>query len=234
MEEDVLIQNGLGRFFAAKLRSGVLFEVYQQTGNPEAGKLALAHYNKARDAWASMAERAKRVYRSNITYGNVPIRSGDWSGRLPSIDLDIAAMRDSLKNPSTPNGAAQHAESAMRAAAGRPHRPSLSCSHTPPTEFHPGTPLSLSLLFPAAHDAPSSVSLFYRHVDQAERWKSAEMDRSHHGYSASIPGDYTNSPFPLQYYFELRRGTDSAWLYPAFNSTLSNQPYYAVSKRSSA
>ena len=234
MEEDVLIQNGLGRFFAAKLRSGVLFEVYQQTGNPEAGKLALAHYMKARDAWASMAERAKRVYCSNITYGNVPIRSGDWSGRLPSIDLDIAAMRNSLKNPSTPNGAAQHAESAIRAAEGRPHRPSLNCGHTPPAEFHPGTPLSLSLLLPAPHDAPSSVSLFYRHVDQAERWKSTEMDRSHHGYSASIPGDYTNSPFPLQYYFELRRGTDSAWLYPAFNTTLSNQPYYAVSKRSSA
>ena len=30
MEEDVLIQIGLGRFFAAKLRSGVLFEIYSQ------------------------------------------------------------------------------------------------------------------------------------------------------------------------------------------------------------
>jgi hypothetical protein len=36
----------------------------------------------------------------------------------------------------------------------------------------------------------------------------------------------------LQYYFALQRGADAAWLYPAFNSTLSNQPYYAVAKRS--
>ena len=38
MEEDVLIQTGLGGFFAAKLRSGVLFEIYQQAGSPEAGQ----------------------------------------------------------------------------------------------------------------------------------------------------------------------------------------------------
>jgi hypothetical protein len=35
----------------------------------------------------------------------------------------------------------------------------------------------------------------------------------------------------LQYYFELRHENASAWFYPAFNSTVSNQPYYAVSKR---
>lgn len=235
MEEDVLIQNGLGRFFGAKLRSGVLFEIYQQTGNPEAGKLALTQYNKARAAWATMAERAKHVYRSDITYGNIPMRRGDWSARIPGIDRDIAAMQGKLKSPNGPSGAAQHAERAIQAATRRPHRPSLNCSHTPPSAFHPGQPLAVSLLLASAtaQDAPSSVHLFYRHVDQAERWKSAEMERDRRGYSASIPADYTDSAYPLQYYFELQRGIDSAWFYPAFNSTLSNQPYYAVSKRSS-
>jgi hypothetical protein len=38
----------------------------------------------------------------------------------------------------------------------------------------------------------------------------------------------------LQYYFALQRGSDAAWLYPAFNPTLSNQPYYAISKRSNS
>jgi hypothetical protein len=84
----------------------------------------------------------------------------------------------------------------------------------------------------AAHDAPSAVHLYYRHVNQAERWLSLEMQRGRDGYDAAIPGSYTNSAFPLQYYFVFQRGADAAWLYPAFNSTLSNQPYYAVSKRS--
>ncbi len=233
LEEDVLIQNGLGRFFAAKLRSGVLFEIYQQTGDPEAGKLALAQYNKARAAWAAMAERANRVYRPDITYGDVPIRSGDWSDRLAAIDRDFAAMQDKLKSPDHANGSPQKAQPAIQAAMGIPHRPSPSCSHTPPSAFQPGAPLSLSLLVIDVHDAPSSVQLFYRHVNQAERWRSVEMERNHRGYSASVPAEYTGSPFPLQYYFQLQRGTDSAWFYPAFNSTLSNQPYYAIAKRSS-
>ena len=34
--------------------------------------------------------------------------------------------------------------------------------------------------------------------------------------------------FALEYYFELRRDPDQAWLYPGFNATLSNQPYFLV------
>jgi hypothetical protein len=232
IEEDVLIQNGLGNFFAAKLRSGVLFEIYQRTGNVEAGRQALAQYKSAREAWATMASRANSVYRPDITYGNIPMRRGNWADRLPGIDKDIAAMESKLQTP--PGSAGPSAERAIQAATGKPNRPSVHCVHTPPASFHPGQPLSLSLLVPgaAAHQAPSAVHLYYRHVNQAERWLSVEMQRDHNGYGAAIPGSYTNSVFPLQYYFAFQRGADAAWLYPAFNSTLSNQPYYAISKRS--
>jgi hypothetical protein len=49
-------------------------------------------------------------------------------------------------------------------------------------------------------------------------------------HTAAIPAAYTDSPYPLQYYFELRTAT-SATLHPAFNPTLSNQPYYAIHLR---
>jgi hypothetical protein len=222
----------LGNFFAAKLRSGVLFEIYQRTGNAEAGKLALAQYKRARDAWATMASRANSVYRPDITYGNIPMRRGNWADRLPGIDKDIAAMESKLQTP--PASPGPNAERAIQAATGKPNRPSVHCVHTPPASFHPGQSLSLSLLVPgvAAHQAPSAVHLYYRHVNQAERWLPVEMQRDHNGYNAAIPGGYTSSVFPLQYYFVFQRGADAAWLYPAFNSTLSNQPYYAISKRS--
>jgi hypothetical protein len=61
MEEDVLIQIGLGNFFAAKLRSGVLFEIYQQTGNVEAGRQALAQYRKDARRGSAMALAPTRV-----------------------------------------------------------------------------------------------------------------------------------------------------------------------------
>jgi hypothetical protein len=53
------------------------------------------------------------------------------------------------------------------------------------------------------------------------------MQKAGYTYSAFIPGSYTNSPYPLQYYFELHTA-DSATLHPTFNPTLSNQPYYAI------
>jgi hypothetical protein len=232
MEEDVLIQHGLGRFFAAKLRSGVLYEIYAKTGNAEAGKLALAKYQEAREVWATMAARANGVYRADITYGDVPMRQGHWSDRLGGIDKDLAAMQTKLQTPSTLGASAQNIEGAIRAAAGKPNRPAVHCTHMPPASFHPGQPLLLSLVVPAVHDAPTAVHLYYRHVNQGKRWLSLEMEPRPDGYSASIPGDYTQSVYPLQYYFALQRGADAAWLYPAFNSTLSNQPYYAVAKRS--
>jgi hypothetical protein len=224
IEEDVLIQDGLGRFFAAKLRSGVLFEIYTRTGNAEAGKLALAKYQEARSAWASMAERANKVYQPDVTYGNIPMRRGNWSARVAGIDADISAMQKKLQTPST--GSPQNVASAINAATSKPNRPSVHCAHTQPASFHPGQLLSLSLS--ASADA---VQLYYRHVNQGERWVSMEMQRGHDGYSAAIPGDYTNSVYPLQYYFVLRRGTDAAWFFPAFNASLSNQPYYAIALR---
>jgi hypothetical protein len=227
IEEDVLIQDGLGRFFAAKLRSGVLFEIYTKTGNAEAGKLALAKYQEARTAWAGMADRANKVYLPDITYGNIPMRRGNWSARMAGIDADIAAMEKKLQSP--PAGSPQNAASAVRAATGKPNRPSVHCVHAPPSTFHPGEPLSLSL---SAAGHAGAVHLYYRHVNQGERWVSMEMQRSNNVYGAAIPGDYTNSAYPLQYYFVLRRGSEAAWFFPAFNATLSNQPYYAIAERS--
>jgi hypothetical protein len=155
------------------------------------------------------------------------MRRGNWTDRIPDIDKDIAAMESKLQTPPASSGG--NAERAIQAATGRPNRPSIHCVHTPPMSFHPGGPLSLSL---ATHETPTAVHLYYRHVNQAERWLSLEMQRDHNGYSVSIPADYTNSAFPLQYYFAFQRGSDAAWLYPAFDRTLSNQPYYAIAKRS--
>jgi hypothetical protein len=232
-EEDVLIQNGLGAFFAAKLRSGVLYQIYQQTGSPEAGKLAVEQYQKARDIWAKMADRASRVYKSDVSYGDVPMRKGHWSDRLAAIDTDLAAMREKLQSPPASSGSTENVGKAIHAATGRPNRPSVKCTHSAPASFHPGQPLALSLAISAAGgaSAPTAARLCYRHVNQAERWVSVDMQGSGGSFNAAIPSDYTQSPYPLQYYFELVRGSESAWMHPAFNSALSNQPYYAVSKR---
>ncbi len=233
IEEDILIQNSIGIYFASKMRSSMLFQIFLETGSAEAGRQALAQLNKARAEWARMSDRASKVYKADIGYGDVPLRRGHWGDRIPAIDADIAAMKEKLQSPPASSGSSEAIARGMRAAAGRPMRPAVQCAHVADASFHPGKALHLSLRVPAgAATAVASARLYYRHVNQAERWLSVDMQKDHAGYSVEIPADYTDSVYPLQYYFELNDKQKRAWLYPAFNATLSNQPYYAISNRS--
>ncbi len=230
IEEDVLIQNGLGAFFAAKLRSGVLYAIFEQSGDPRIGGLALDHYRKAHLAWKQMADRAAMVYALDIGYGSVPMRRGHWVDRIDAINADLDAMRQKLASAPVAAIPFPNTAQAIAAAIGKPVRPSANCTHAAPESFHPGAPLSLTITIAAGN--VQSVRLHYRHVNQAERWLSTEMQSGNGRHAAAIPADYTQSPYPLQYYFELIYTNNTASLYPPFNPTLSNQPYYAIDKRS--
>ncbi|HEY1800897.1 MAG TPA: hypothetical protein VGG46_08185 [Terriglobales bacterium] len=233
IEEDVLIQIGLGKFFAHKLRSAVLYEVFTGTKDPDAGKLAIEHYQQARDAWMAMAERARGVYQANVSYGSIPKRSGHWSDRLPAIDTDLAAMKAKVQTDSAALQSRRSAADAIRAAIERPSKTRIACAFTPPQTFRPGQALALSLVTPGGdgESAVRSVRLRYRHVNQAERWGTLDAVGNDGIYAMSIPADYTESPYALEYYFELGDEMGKAWLHPGFDKTLSSQPYFAVSKR---
>jgi hypothetical protein len=181
----------------------------------------LLHYKKARAIWAAMAERAKAVYAADVSYGEIPQRRGHWSDRLAAMDADIEAMARLVGayavaaefGPTTP--------STIPAS-----RLMTQAHHIAPERFAPGADLPIVLT--GAGDV--SAQLFYRHVNQGERWQSMAMSQEGDSFRAAMPGAYTNSPYPLQYYFVLTKGTQTA-LYPGFNVTLSNQPYFAVWKR---
>jgi hypothetical protein len=226
VEEDVRIQIGLGRFFAAQLRSGVLFEIYRQTGDPTAREQAIAAYRRARTAWATMAERAKRIYRPDITFGDAPVRRGHWIDRLPAIDKDLAAMEATHLDPARGKEVnADLTQSAIRAATGQPRRASVKCDHVPPKSFQPGNSVSIGL---RPEGQVATARLHYRRVNQAERWQALDMDRDGQEFKAAIPAEYTRSPFALEYYFELRRDAATAWLHPGFTENLGNQPYFVL------
>lgn len=229
IEEDVHIQNGLGQFFAAKLRSGVLYEVFCRGGNVEAGKLALSKYRSAREAWEKMAQRARGVYVEDVSYGDVPMRRGHWLDRLPDIDRDIAAMQKSLDAVPTSSAKPEAVTRALQAALAVQKRPAPHCHHAVPAGFHPGQelPLHLTRSNEPRGEMNERAKLFYRHVNQGERWISCDMERSGKAFEASIPAGYTESRFSLEYYFELR-GNAGACFYPAFNTSLSNQPYFSL------
>ena len=221
---DIALQAALGRFFGAKFRAGVLYRIHEQTGSRAALDAALERYRAAREIWSDLANRAKGVYLPDITVGELRQLRGHWLERLPDIDKDIAALATRLEkaDPAAPSSAVK---AAIAEGLGRPVRDIVACTHTAPTRFRPGQPLELTIT-PAKKFA--GVRLYYRHVNQAERYESADMAVAGSRYQAAIPATYTASNYPLEYYFELRQAPDHATLYPGFNPDRTNQPYFVV------
>jgi len=121
---DVAIQAGLGRFFAAKFRAGVLYAIHERTSDLAALDEALKFYRAARAAWAGLADRAKGVYVPDITVGELPWLRGHWLDRLPAIDADIALLEKRLGS-AKPSGDPK-VKAAIAQAMGRPQRPSAA------------------------------------------------------------------------------------------------------------
>src|SRR5439155_25504033 len=190
-------------------------------------------YRAARTAWAELAGTAEGVYARDITFGRVAHLRGHWADRLAAIDQDLADMEARKAPTRAPDSSAaphERAEKALRAALHPPLRPQLPVEHTPPAPFHPGQPVRIELtLGPVPEDArPVSIHLRCRRIDQAEAYRELEMPSEGSRYHTVISGDYTQSPYPLQYYFTLRDARGRAWLHPGFAADLSSQPYFVV------
>ncbi|HWA09672.1 MAG TPA: hypothetical protein VG838_09500 [Opitutaceae bacterium] len=247
---DVMIQAGIGRFFGRKLRAGVLFALYQRTGDPAALREAIAHYRAAREVWAGMVAMtmgtytapasgkaeppfalvgtSTAVYGPDVSYGDTRFKRGHWSDRLPAIDRDLAAMeKASVPAPATPVVPPEKLAAIIRDVTGKPARPAPNATHTAPAPFRRGQAIAVALAFPA-DQAQKSVRLHYRRVNQAEAWKSAPMQLADGTWRAEIPGADTDSAFPMQYYFEPVDRAGVAWIHPGLGTALSRAPYYVV------
>ena len=230
MAADVAIQAGIGKFFAFKFRSGVLWGLYQGTGDRTALAEAVKAYRTARQAWVSMAETAKAVYAADITYGLNANMRGHWFDRIAGIDGDLGDMEARLAdaNRLTPSATVDPAAArrAIATALARPNRLSVTAHHKPVDRFDPGKPLEVSVAF-NSNGANRRVNLCYRQADQSQRWHAIEMEAHDNEFRATVPADYTQSRYPIQYYFEVNESGGST-IFPGFSPDLSNQPYILV------
>jgi hypothetical protein len=224
MTIDIAIQAALGQFFGAKFRSGVLFGLYGKSGDRSALVASIETYREARSKWLQLMEISKGVYMADITVGEEPQQRGNWLDRLPAIDRDIAALAQSLE--AAPQGSPQpQVTAAIQETLGRPHRPYRAIQHSPAQTFEAGRPLEVVLTL---NQPATGVRMYYRHVNQAERYSVVLMEADGQEYRATIPATYTDSKYPLQYYFEIEESAMSAILCPGFSSSLTNQPYFTV------
>jgi hypothetical protein len=221
-EIDTSVVADLGRFWAEKLRAATLFALFERTGAEALRAAAVARYRAAREAWARIVETTRGVYMADVSYGIGWYQRGHWTDRTEALDKDVAAVEGYTPNTPSVHADAERAKTLAAAVARPTPRPSLKVRHAPPAEFRRGQPLTIEV---ASVEPVVSIMLRYRAVNQAENWKETAMARTKAGYSATITE--TDTPFPLQYYFEIVAGS-SAVLHPGLTAEWTGQPYYVV------
>ena len=97
--------------------------------------------------------------------------------------------------------------------------------HVLPAHFKRGHELPLTI---SVSGDTQDVRMYYRHVNQAETYLSVAMQRQGSDHVAIIPAAYTDTTFPIEYFFEFSNGDGKKVLYPGFASDLTNHPYFVV------
>ncbi len=173
MAIDISIQAALGRFFAARFRSGVLYGIHERTGDrtalEEALKLSRAG---ARNLGAHGRKRARRLCQRRHC-GRVALAARPLARPPAGHRRDIADMAKRAggrRRETRLNRALKRAIDAVTAVMGRPSRGALHCTHKPAT-FRRAAPANYR-----SDRACATVSarLRYRHWNQAERFETAE------------------------------------------------------------
>ncbi len=221
---NVEVQAGLGRFFANKLRAGVLYALFDRTRARDVLERAIAFYEAARAAWAGVADVTTGVYVRDVTYGPGTFQRGHWADRLAAIDRDVAAMQTKLAGADAAAARADVIPLVLQA----PARPVFAIAHTPPATFTHGGPVNLTLAPANGGARAHAARCLFRRVNQADAWMAADMAAQGGGWHVQLPGSLADSAFPIQYYFELTSESGAVSVYPGFDQTWSSQPYIVV------
>ncbi|TVY08004.1 hypothetical protein [Paenibacillus cremeus] len=230
MEADVKVMMWIGRFFARKFRAGLAYALFERASDASLLQEALDYYYEARDAWKQVIDASKGIYKDDITFGRAHYSRGHWADRLAAIDEDISALERMLDPIRSQKSERSRSMSDLLSSFTKGVRPELK--HSPVSYCYKGEPIHIQTGF-TERQTDIHVQLHYRHVNQAEPYVTVDMEQNETGYFATIPAAYTDSPYPLQYFFEVRSVNGDAWLMPGFADDLSNQPYYVLHPQAS-
>ena len=231
---DAAISAGIARFFAERFRAAIYAELWIATHVTTLMDKAIDHVRRSVSAWETIAAISREVYHNDLTYGPQSWMRGSWHSRLEEIRaeiLDLEASRGAVKGYT---GAGQGGTTAMTPQvqhaldmlAGREPVAGQRLAVTAPAQVEAGKAFEVRVT--GQFDSPPM--LHFRHVNQAERWSSLSMQSIGGQHVASIPADYTDSPFHLQYFVS---GTvqDQPVLVPGLDGDLANEPYYTALHR---
>ena len=100
--------------------------------------------------------------------------------------------------------------------------------HTPAENFQPGKSIKIELKLAGEAER---VNLHYRQVNQAVAWQVIAMDKKGEECHAVIPAEYTQTRYPMEYYFSIDMGEAGKAIYPGLDENLAGIPYYVLHQK---
>ncbi|CDN52030.1 hypothetical protein [Neorhizobium galegae] len=219
---DIRICAGLARFFAERFRAACWAELFVATKVTPLMDRVIDHARRSLMAWEKIADISRDLYADDLTYGPQSWLRGSWHSRLPEMQAEVADL-ESLRGGGCYESVEASPKAAAAIAALEARFPVLShpSGVTGAPTFKPGA--DFEVLFDGK--AEGEPTLHYRHINQAERWKSLPMKDQAGGFAATVPGSYTQSRYHLQYFVSFRQNGRSC-LSPGLQPNLSNEPYF--------
>ena len=225
---DTIIQSAIGKFFTYKFKSSILWEYYLLTKCQKVGKKALSNYIKAKNSWEEAAIISRKYYLPDLSYGPQSWLRGRWDDRLPAIVEDINYMEKSLKQNTKIAKPLKKNIKMISLIENWNVDQNILISHIPPKNFKKGEAIYLSCKLNKKNHLPAY--LHYREVNQSKKWSKKKLIRVNEDYKSVISKTFTQTNYPIQYYFEFTGMVYSSFS-PGFNNYLSNQPYHLIRQK---
>jgi hypothetical protein len=217
---DLKILGGLSRYHSWRLRAGVEYNLYKQSGDLLAFDEAIASERHAVEAWKQMVDAAGDVYSEDLAFGAHAVGfSRHWKEEYSLLCRDFEQLT------------AERAKATGK--PGVPHRSLSSGTSQPPVaELMPagvaevGKDVAVSARV-QAEGGVRSVRLRYRHVTQFEDYETAEMslDSKTGNYVGHIPASFIDPKWDLMYFIETIGKDGAGRMYPDLEVT---EPFVIV------
>ena len=225
---DVIIQSAIGRFFTYKFKASILWEYYLLSKNKKVGDEALKNYLKAKRAWNVAAIISKKYYLPDLSYGPQSWLRGRWDDRLPAINKDISDMKNILIKNKYKYKKIKKDLDFIDYVKNWNDNQNIVITHSPPKNYIKGEKIYLSCKFVTNKKLVGYIN--FREVNQLKKWSRKKLTKIKGVFKSVIPNRFTNTNYPIQYYFEFTDKKHSRFS-PGFNKFLSNQPYYILRQK---
>lgn len=220
---DLKMLSNLALYHSRRVPAGVSYCLFLRTQDPAALDEAIAHEQKAAEAWQQIVIAAGDMYADRILIGKNPL-SGHWKDELVMLNRGIERLKEQRAN-FKPNGPIKSAPRYKVAADGENSK-YFTIKHQPVTTIPAGQPVTIKIRV----SAPAGlkwVHLQYRAVNQYKDFEMLPMTtgKEKDVYEATIPAGKIDTRYNLMYLVEMMDNNGKGFIYPDLNK---ETPYIVI------